>query len=183
MRDLSLHLMDLANNSITAGATSIDIRITIRPDKWLTMTITDDGCGMDAQTAQRALGPFGTSRTTRKVGLGLPLTQANARLTGGDLVIRSSPGEGTTVTATFDTSHIDCLPLGDLAQTMAALIAANPQRPAFTLTLASPLGEEVLSTREMQEALGEVPLDDPAVIEWILQSLREQADTVFGGER
>ncbi len=182
MRDLSLHLLDLVHNSIAAGARHVDMAFRLAPGGALTMTVTDDGCGMDADTAQRALGPFSTSRTTRKVGLGLPLTQANARATGGDLTITSQLGQGTTVTCVFHTRHIDCLPLGDLAQTIAALVAAYPNSPEFALTMSSPNGESAFSTRETRDVLAPVPLDTPEVIDWITQSLREQTDNVFGGE-
>lgn len=183
MRDISLHLMDLAQNSIAAGARLISVDLALDENGVLTMRITDDGRGMTPEAAQRALGPFATTRTTRKVGLGLPLTQANARLTGGDLTIASAPNEGTTVTCTFYTRHIDCLPLGDLAQTIAALVAAHPDGPDIELSLTSPKGESAFGTAETRDILHPVPLDTPEVIAWITQSLREQTDVLFGGER
>lgn len=183
MRDISLHLMDLVCNSITAGARHVTIDFSLDAGRTMTVRVQDDGCGMDEDTAKRALGPFATSRTTRKVGLGLALTQANARLTGGDVIIASQPGTGTTVTCVFHTGHIDCLPLGDLAQTISALVAAHPNGPEIALTLSSPRGEGAFSTRETRQVLDPVPLNTPEVINWITQSLREQTDALFGGER
>ncbi|MGI6653826.1 MAG: ATP-binding protein [Christensenellales bacterium] len=181
MRDLSLHLIDLVHNGIAAGAQHIHMSFALDNEAWLTMVVEDDGCGMDEDTAQRALGPFSTSRTTRKVGLGIPLTLANARLTGGDLTIDSQKGSGTRITATFRTDHIDCIPMGDVAQTVAALVAAYPNGPEFSLALSSPRGEEAFDTAEVRQVLQEVPLDTPEVVDWITQSLREQVNNVFGG--
>ena len=84
MRDLSLHLLDLAENSVRAGANLVEIDVSVSEEKWITMTLKDDGCGMDKELLERVMSPFGTTRTTRKVGLGIPLMAQNARLTGGE---------------------------------------------------------------------------------------------------
>ena len=94
----------------------------------LTVTITDDGCGMDAETVRKVTDPFYTTRTTRRVGMGLPLWKMAAEMTGGAMTVESAPGVGTTVTAVFGLSHIDRLPLGDLPQTMATLIGGSPEK-------------------------------------------------------
>ena len=141
MRDLSLHILDLAENSVRAKASLVTIGVCVDENKLITLTIEDDGCGMDAELLSRVMSPFGTTRTTRKVGLGIPLMAQNARLTGGDIAIESQVGVGTTLTATLHGDSIDCLPLGDLAGTVVTLITANPDGPDFLLQCASPKGD------------------------------------------
>ena len=94
MRDLSLHLLDLTQNSVTAGASLVEILLTLEENGWLTMVIRDDGRGMSPELLARVTSPFATTRTTRKVGLGIPMMQENAEKTGGKLNIRSTEGEG-----------------------------------------------------------------------------------------
>lgn len=127
MRELSLHLLDIAENSIAAGARNILIQVTenLRTDL-LQMSIEDDGRGMDQETIKKVIDPFYTSRTTRKVGLGIPLLKEAAEACNGNLEITSSPGMGTKVIVWFQRSHIDRMPLGDLATTMLDLEIANP---------------------------------------------------------
>ena len=182
MRDLSLHLMDLCQNSIQAGAKLVEISLALGDEGKLTLTIRDDGHGMDADMVSRVHSPFATHRTTRKVGLGIPLTENNALATGGSLEITSTQHVGTTLTAVFFTRHIDCPPLGNLAETVASLILANPEGPEFTVTLLSPKGQERLDTREIRQALGDVPLNTPEVVQWIIQSTQDMTQEIFGGE-
>lgn len=137
MQELSLNILDIAENSVKAGASLITVAVCYRPaaDR-LTVTITDDGCGMDAETVRRVCDPFYTTRTTRRVGMGLPLWKMAAEMTGGAMTVESVPGAGTTVTAVFGLSHIDRLPLGDLPQTMATLIGAARKRTSgWNLTM------------------------------------------------
>lgn len=181
MRDISLHLLDLAQNSITAGAAHVDIAFALSDDGVLEMTLRDDGKGMDSALLARVTSPFATTRTTRKVGLGIPLVMQNARLSGGDVRIDSTPGVGTTLRATFDTKNIDCLPLGDLAGTMTTLISANPDAPEFTLTCRSQSGEMSFSTAEVRSALAGVRLCEPEVLLWVSQSISEEILPIFGG--
>lgn len=182
MRDLSLHLMDLCQNSIQAGARLVEISLILEEGGKLNLTIKDDGCGMDAQTLNKAYSPFGTHRTTRKVGLGIPLTENNAIATGGSLEITSAPGQGTTLNATFFTRHIDCPPLGNLAETVATLILANPEGPEFAVTLSSPSAADTLDTRQMRQALGDMPLNTSEVVQWIIQTTQDMTQEIFGGE-
>ena len=121
MKELSLNVLDIAQNSVKAGAQHLDIELS-RRDGWLTIRIADDGCGMDEAFLRSVTDPFTTTRTTRKVGMGLPLFKLAAEQTGGALSITSRQGEGhgTTVTATFDTNHVDCAPLGDLTGMIVA---------------------------------------------------------------
>ena len=181
MRDISLHLSDIVQNSITARASRVDIRFDLDERKVLTVTVRDDGCGMSPELLERVQSPFATTRTTRKVGLGIPLLAQNARLSGGDVRISSAVGEGTVIEASFHTDSIDCLPVGDLAETMATLVLSNPDRPDFNLTCTSPEGEMQFSTGEIRAALDGVSLAEPEVYQWILASLKEEIEPILGG--
>ncbi|NLG84335.1 MAG: ATP-binding protein [Firmicutes bacterium] len=127
MRELSLHLLDLAQNSLAAGATRlrIEVRLDTATDR-LSLTLEDDGRGIPARMLEKVTDPFVTSRKTRRVGLGLALLKAAAQRAEGDLTIVSHEGQGTRVTATFRAGHLDRAPLGDLAGTIVSLLACNP---------------------------------------------------------
>jgi hypothetical protein len=181
MRDISLHLLDLVQNSIAADAKNITIALRMDDKGWLNLEIADDGHGMDTANKDQVMNPFYTTRKTRKIGLGLSLTAANARLTGGNVNIQSVPGQGTTFIATFNTRHIDCLPLGDIAGSISSLIIANPDTPEFTLSCCSPSGEYSFSTAEARQILDGVSLSEPEVVAWINQSIRSEMITVLGG--
>lgn len=128
MREIALHLMDIAENSVAAGADNITIEVHEDLQKdLLTTSVTDDGRGMDAETAQRVLDPFYTTRTTRKVGLGIPLLKLAAEMTEGGLSLETEAGKGTKVEANFRHSHIDRMPLGDLSSTFLALLVSHPK--------------------------------------------------------
>jgi K+-sensing histidine kinase KdpD len=126
MEDISLHILDIAENSISSSAKRIEIRIDENPAKnVLTIEIKDDGKGMDEQAVQRALDPFFTTKPTRKVGLGLSLLAQAARECGGTMELDSRPGRGTTVRAAFRTSHPDCKPVGNIYETIRTLVASH----------------------------------------------------------
>jgi anti-sigma regulatory factor (Ser/Thr protein kinase) len=128
MEDLSLHILDVAENSIAAGAKHIGILIQEESSRdMLTLEIADDGKGMDTETAKRAADPFYTTRTTRRVGLGLAFLQEAAHAADGTLDVQSRIGEGTTVRATFKLSHIDLKPMGNMADTLTALVASSSE--------------------------------------------------------
>ena len=127
MKELSLHLLDVAKNSVAAGATWVDVSLDEDKDGRLTIVISDNGRGMSPEFLAQVTDPFTTTRTTRKVGLGLPLYRMAAEQTGGSLDIQSTLGKGTTVTAVFHRRHLDCPPLGDLAGTVALLIQGSPE--------------------------------------------------------
>ncbi len=128
MEDLSLHILDVVENSIRAKASRVEIKVVEDIIKdLLTIEIKDNGLGMDGETVKKVLDPFFTTRTTGKVGLGLPLLSQAARESGGDMEIESKVGRGTRVKATFSYSHIDRKPLGDMEMTLSALIAGNPE--------------------------------------------------------
>ena len=181
MRDLSLHILDLMQNSIRAQATVVSLSVLLNEKGILSIIIEDDGTGMSEELLSRVMSPFATTRTTRKVGLGIPMMAENCRLAGGDLRLESTLGKGTKLTATLDTSSIDCLPLGDLPGTVTTLVTMNPDRPEFTLHCASPKGEMQFDTREIREALQGVPLNEPEIAAWMQESLREEIEPIFGG--
>ncbi len=167
MKELSLHILDIGQNSVSAGADFIEIIVdedTIMDS--LDILIRDNGCGMDAETAQKVIDPFYTSRTTRKVGLGIPMFKANAEQCEGSFKLTSAPGVGTTLEALFKRSHIDRVPLGNMADTIMAMVMANPKGD---LLYRHSLDEKVfaMDTREFREALGDVPLDEVEVLIWI----------------
>ena len=128
MEDLSLHILDIVENSIRAGAKEVEIHIDedTAADR-LVIEINDDGAGMDQATLQKALDPFYTTKSVRKVGLGLSLFREAARAAGGDMTVRSEPGKGPRVKAIFQHGHIDRQPVGDLAKTLETLVIANPE--------------------------------------------------------
>ena len=180
MRDLSLHILDLAQNSVRANAALVEIMVSVDESRLITITIRDDGSGMSDELKERVTSPFATTRTTRKVGLGIPLMMQNARLAGGDVRIDSTLGQGTTLTATLHGDSIDCLPLGDLAGTVVSLVSANPERPDFRLSCSSK-GSMDFDTREMRQALGNVPLNEPEITAWMLSAIQEEIEPIFGG--
>ena len=182
MKEIALHLLDIVQNSVSAGAAHVDIGFALAEDGMLSMSVRDDGCGMSPEFVARVRSPFVTTRTTRKVGLGIPLLMQNAMQSGGRVDIESQEGVGTTITAVFDTRSIDCLPLGDLASTMASIVMGCPDKPEFSLHCSSPAGEMTFSTEEVRAALGdEVSLSEPDVIIWIQQSIQEEIEPILGG--
>ena len=181
MKEIALHLLDIVQNSVKAGAAHVEIGFSLDDGGVLAMSVKDDGCGMSPEFVAKVRSPFVTTRTTRKVGLGIPLLMQNAMQSGGKVDIESELGKGTTVTATFHTDSIDCLPLGDLASTMATIIMGSPDQPEFSLSCSSPTGEMTFSTEEIRPALEGVSLAEPEVVQWIQQSLQEEIEPILGG--
>ncbi len=181
MRELSLNILDIAQNSISAGASLIEIEVsedTVK--KTLLIGIYDDGCGMTQEQVTNVLDPFYTTRTTRKVGMGVPLFKLAAEQTGGGLKIESEKGKGTRVQALFKTDSIDFTPLGDVASTLVVLITMNTDRD-FIYTRSRNGESFVLSTAEMKAILGEVPLNEPEVAQWMKDYINEQTNILLGG--
>jgi hypothetical protein len=173
MKDLSMHILDIVQNSIRANAKLIGIEIAERPDEnQLIITITDDGAGMSQEQLQRAIDPFYTSRTTRKVGLGLSLFKQNAEMTGGSFHIESEVGKGTTVTAVFGLNHIDRPVMGDLVGTLLLLIC-SPGDADYVFKHQTPSGEFELDTRQVRQVLENVPLSHPEVRSFLKEMLEE----------
>lgn len=173
MQELSLNVMDLAQNSISAGASQIDISVLESAGSMM-ICVSDNGCGMTAEQAALVTDPFYTTRTTRKVGLGVPLFKMEAEMTGGGLTVETKKGVGTTITAKFIPSHVDMIPLGDINSTVLLLIVSNPERN-FLFRRRIAMREFILDTRDMRRALGqEVALNSPEVVQWIRDYLNEQ---------
>ena len=169
MRELSLHILDLAQNSLTANATRLDILIRIDHEKDnLSITLADNGKGMAPDFLKSVTSPFTTTRTTRKVGLGIPMFKANAELTGGSFDIESV------------LSSIDRPPLGDMPSTMVSLVVANPEFH-FHLEYAVDKEAFVFDTEEIRQVLGGVPLDTPEVLSWIEGYIQEGMESLHGG--
>ena len=173
MQELSLNVLDIAQNSVRAGASLIEITVDEQPAAdTLTITVRDDGCGMTPEQVRRVTDPFFTTRTTRRVGLGVPFLKMGAEMTGGSLSIESEPGRGTAVTAVFGLTHIDRMPLGDIAATVASLVQCNPDID-FTYTFRHGAGEFTADTREFRQVLDGVPLSEPSVVGFIGSFIRE----------
>ena len=173
MTEISLNILDVAENSTRAGASLVSITVSAdtKADR-LTVVIEDDGCGMAEEQLARVTDPFFTTRTTRKVGLGVPFFKEAAELTGGSFAIQSEPGKGTTVTAVFVLSSIDRMPLGDISSTIHTLILYHPETD-FVYTYQVDGNGFTLDTRELKEILGDVPFTEPEVSQYILDFLTE----------
>ena len=188
MRELSMHILDLAQNSISAGAARLEIEVTActplfrdlseaevpKQADTLTITIRDNGKGMSEEFAAKVKDPFVTTRTVRRVGLGIPMFTEAAQACDGDLKVESSPGKGTTVTAWFKLSHIDRAPLGDIASTLVALIAANPELSLRYVQRVDG-NEFVLDTEDLKSELDGVPINEGPVLQWIGEYVRGNA--------
>ncbi len=179
MKELSLNILDIVENSAKAGAPNIGITLKEQAHV-LIMTITDDGCGMTEETVSRLCDPFYTTRTTRKVGLGIPLLTLAAELTGGSVSVVSRHKDaypedhGTTVTATIHRDHIDAPPLGDVIATVVTVIQGHPDID-FRYLHSTEKYDVLLDTKEMREILGgDIPLSSPEILAWIEENLREQ---------
>ncbi len=173
MRELSLHLLDIAENGVSAGAQNMTITIVedLRTDR-LKLAVEDDGRGMDAAMVEQVTNPFITTRTTRKVGLGIPLLKLAAEMCNGGLTVESTPGAGTTVNVDFQRSHIDRMPLGDVVGTMLALLVGWPQ-VHWVLRYRVDDEEFVFDDAPIKEELGDLPLSDPEVLKFLRGALRE----------
>lgn len=173
MRELSLHILDILENAVEAGATRITL--TIREDSArnrMIIRVVDNGRGMAPELVKRVLDPFFTTRNTRHVGLGLPLLACAAERTGGRVRIRSLPGTGTVVSATLQLRHWDRPPLGDLPATLLAVMLAQP--PVALRYVHWVDGRRFhCDTEELRAELGDVPLTHPKVRAWLGDYLRE----------
>lgn len=181
MRDLSEHLMDILQNSISARASHITVSVTGNSlDDKLTIMVDDNGSGMDEELLRQVTDPFVTTRTTRRIGLGIPLFKESAERAGGSLDIRSQKGRGTRIEADFRISHIDRLPLGEITDTITAILVAETDLE-IDLILESNRHNFVFSSREIREKLGEVPIHHSDVIAWIREYIDEGVKITFGG--
>lgn len=184
MKELSLNILDIAENSVKAGAALTEILLEEK-NNLLTLTIRDNGCGMTPEILRGVTDPFYTTRTTRKVGMGLPLLKLAAEQTGGSMTVTSKSEQefpqqhGTVVTAVFYTDHIDFEPLGDVISSLTTLIQGHPNAD-FLFRHQKDEKMVRLDTRELRAVLDGVPLDTYEVIKWIGDCLHEQYDSFSG---
>lgn len=173
MKELSLHILDIVQNSIRAEADRIGISIVedTAADRF-TLSVEDNGKGMTVEQVTKAIDPFFTTRTTRRVGLGLSLLKAATERCTGEFKVTSTPGRGTKVTAVFQRSHWDRAPLGDMAATMITLVASNPELD-FSYSHRVDEREYSFDTAEVRKVLGDVPLNDPSVLAVLRKDIAE----------
>lgn len=178
MKEISLNILDVAKNSVKAGASLTQITID-ETSQTLVLTIEDNGCGMSEEMVKNVTDPFCTTRTTRKVGLGIPLLKLSAEQTGGSFEITSKAQDlfptdhGTKARAVFDKTHIDFTPLGDVVFSVVTLIQGDPDKD-FLYTHNLEKGTVSLDTRLLREELGDISLAEFEVIMWITEYLKEQ---------
>jgi hypothetical protein len=175
---LSLHILDIAENSITAGAHTVEIVVREESAQdMLMIEISDDGKGLDPEAVRQAAGPFYTTRTTRRVGLGLALLDEAAKATGGSMTVQSTPGVGTKVTASFHLSHIDCKPIGNIADTITALIG----RPSVDILYRHERNGEVVlfNTKSFKQLFDDMPMNSAQTLNFIRAYLTQEEDDLM----
>ena len=179
MRELSLNILDVCENSLRAKATEVHVDVEVDEQK-ISIVIADNGCGMTDEFLSRVTDPFTTTRTTRKVGLGLPLIKMEAEMSGGTFEIASELNKGTTVTTTFAREHIDRPPLGNIGETIAALLPdLGETRLIFSYRA---FGQKfTLDTDEVKAQLEGVPLDTPEVLVFLKELTNDNITTINGG--
>ena len=183
MKELSLNILDIAQNSIKAEATVINIEvIESAVNNILSIKISDNGCGMDKDFLDKVCDPFVTTRTTRKVGLGIPLLKSSAEGCDGEFKISSQKNVGTEVFASFALNHLDRVPLGDMAQTIITLITFN-EKIKYIYKHVTDKGEFIFDTEEIKKVLGDdISLNVPDVLNWINDYINENLSTIDGGK-
>lgn len=181
MRELALNILDIAENSLSAGATLIEIAVTadFAADR-MRIAIRDNGKGMSAEMLARVTDPFTTTRTTRKVGMGLPLFKYSAESAGGSFHIESEEGKGTYVWAEYCISHVDRMPLGDFGGVILQLITQNPSVD-FSVFAANGERGGALDTRDVRDILGDIPFNTPEVRSFLKEYIKENLTDIFGG--
>ncbi|OUN19618.1 ATP-binding protein [Flavonifractor sp. An82] len=173
MKEIALYILDIAQNSITANASVLEVALSETAEA-IAFVIADNGKGMSPQLLAQVSDPFTTTRTTRKMGLGIPLLRMAVEQTGGSLTIESTEGVGTTVTARFCAGHIDCPPVGDMAGTITLLLQGAPQLELHYTRTADENSFQ-LTTEEIRAQLGpEISLAEPEIILWLREYLQEQ---------
>jgi sensor histidine kinase YesM len=183
MNELSLHILDIVQNSIKANAKLVEIIINEQDakDKY-TITIIDDGHGMDAKTLTEVSDPFFTTRTTRKVGMGTSLFKMAAELCEGSFAIESTVNVGTTVTASFVKSHIDRAPLGAIDETIVILMLNDSDIDIYYKHIVNS-NEYIFDTREIRQVLDGIPFTDYSVIEWVKNNIKDGINTIIEEEQ
>lgn len=182
MQELSLNILDITHNSIKAEAKKIEITLLESQKRNLIeIEICDDGRGMGEELLQNVTNPFVTTRTTRKVGLGIPLFKQSAESSNGSFSIESELGKGTKVCASFQLDHLDRVPIGDIGSTIVSLIQAN-DRIRFIYRHSTDQGSFELDTDELHAQLGDIPLSEPAVLNWVGEYIKENLEDIQGGK-
>ena len=178
MKDISLHILDIIQNSIVAGATVVEISINeYGENDRLTLEIMDNGTGMSQDMVGKVTDPYTTSRTTRKVGLGIPLLKQNAERSGGSLKIESELGKGTRLVANFIQSNIDCLPLGDIASVIALTVSGNPSVD-FVYNHKKNGNLYTFNTVEIKEILSDISISDPSVSKYLREMIQTNLEEI-----
>jgi len=180
MRELSLHILDLVQNSIEAGANQVTLDIVEdrHTKDTLVIRVIDNGRGMDEVTCQKVLDPFVTTRTTRRIGLGLPLVDMSTKRCNGHLVVTSTPGHGTVVEALYQHSHLDRPPLGNIVETLKSIVIANPELEfSYCHTVDGAVFS--LATKQLIEILGDIPLTQPDVLVWLHEYLTSNVMNLY----
>ena len=183
MREISLHLLDIAENSVAADGKNISIHVheDLFNDR-LSASVIDDGRGMDAKTAQQVQDPFYTTRTTRNVGLGIPLLKEAAEMAEGSFSLQSEPGNGTWVEAEFRHSHLDRMPLGDLSSTFLTLLISHPQIDWTFLYRVTDKDNQCrdffFESAELKNELGDISLTEPEVLSFVRGIFEEGIEAV-----
>ncbi|MDW7667785.1 MAG: ATP-binding protein [Bacillota bacterium] len=178
MKELSLHILDIATNSIDAGASKIEIKVKVdTQEDYFRINIKDNGKGIGENIQQQVMNPFYTTRKVRKVGLGIPLLKAAAEQCEGFLKIQSEENVGTEVTTEFKNSHIDRAPLGKIEESILTILNFNEK---FDLIYIHDVNGKrfVLDTREIKEILGEVDIKTPKILMWIKGYIKENIDKI-----
>ena len=167
MKELSLHILDIMQNSIAAGASLVELTIAEDTEEdILKFTVSDNGCGMSPEMVERVTDPFTTSRKTRKVGMGIPLLKLAAENAGGAVELSSEVGVGTVISATFGYSHIDRQPLGNMAETMLGIVTSYEETNFVYIHRVNDK-EYKFDTREIKAVLGGVSFKEPEVMMWL----------------
>lgn len=178
MQELSMNVLDIAQNSISAKAKLITICVDIQIEKnRMSISIDDDGIGMDEEKLSQVVNPFYTTRTTRSVGLGVPFFKMSATMTGGDFEIKSTPNVGTFIKAIYVLDNIDLMPLGDMTSTMLTLISLNPKIDFLYIYIYNDK-EFILDTREVKKELDGIEIDRPEVIGFIKEFIEENTNQI-----
>jgi len=181
MRELSLNVLDIAQNSITAGASLVEIELNIfELEDRFEIVIRDNGKGIEEEFLNKITDPFVTTRTTRKVGMGLPLFKYSAEQSGGRFEITSKVGIGTVVKGVYIISSIDRMPLGNIEDTLITLIISS-NKVDILFSVKSDRGNGYLDTREIKKVLDGVPIDSIEVIEFIKNYIKENLSYLYGG--
>ncbi len=182
MQDLSLHILDIVENSIDAGATKIEIMIDENIKKnFLKIKIKDNGKGMNNKVLKKILDPFYTTKNVRRVGLGLSLFAQSVREAEGKIGVESELGKGTTVKATMKYDHIDRRPLGNMGDTITALIGTKGNEIDFIYEHCKDNKCFKLDTREIKDALDGIPINNPEVIKFLRNKIKKELNRIKAG--